>query len=399
MNPKSDKPSQPKSTLITEQGALDALCREWGKFPYITVDTEFMRETTYWPKLCVIQVAGGGDGPAAAIDAQQSNLNLAPLFALFADPAKPKVFHAARQDLEIFYHLTGRLPSPVFDTQVAAMVCGFGDQAGYETLVTKLTNGKIDKSSRFTDWSHRPLTQRQIDYALADVTYLRQVYEKLNARLGDNGRAGWLAQEMDVLTAPETYAMHPENAYRRIKSRSKDRRFLAILRELAAWREEEAQRIDVPRGRVVRDEALMEIAHHTPETANDLARTRGLGKRFAEGSQGRAVMDAIRRGREVPDGECPRPNTKEELPRGLGPVIDLLRVLLKLKCDEKDVAQKLIASADDLEKIAAFGEEAEVKALHGWRLEVFGEDALRLRRGELALSLNGKRLVIKEAAG
>ncbi len=390
------KSSSPASDLICETEPLEALCRQWAEAPYITVDTEFMRESTYWPKLCVVQVAGGDDGPAAAIDALASNLSLAPLFALFADPKITKVLHAGRQDMEIFYHLAGRLPAPVFDTQVAAMVCGFGDQASYETLAAKLANAKIDKSSRFTDWSRRPLTKRQTDYALADVTHLRRVYEKLLKRLDANGRTEWLAGEMDILTSPATYDMHPEEAFRRVKIRSKDRRFLAVMRALAAWREEEAQRVDIPRGRVVRDEALMEIAHHTPTTADDLARTRGLGRRFAAGPQGQAVLDAVKRGLAVPDEDCPKPRLKEEIPRGIGPVIDLLRVLLKMKCDETGVAQKLLASANDLEKIAAFGDQAEVRALRGWRREVFGDDALKLRRGELALAVKGKRLVVSE---
>ncbi len=388
------KSSSTASDLITQTAALEALCRQWAKAPYITVDTEFMRESTYWPKLCVVQVAGGGNGPAVAIDAIAKNLDLAPLFALFADPEIIKVLHAGRQDMEIFHNLAGRLPAPLFDTQVAAMVCGFGDQASYETLALKLANARIDKSSRFTDWSRRPLTRRQIDYALADVTHLRGVYEKLSERLVANGRAEWLAGEMDILTSPATYDMPPEKAFRRIKIRSRDRRFLAVMRELAAWREKEAQRMDIPRGRVVRDEALMEIAHHMPATADDLARTRGLGKRFADGRQGQAVLGAVKRGLAVADEDCPRPRAKEELPRGIGPVIDLLRVLLKMKCDEADVAQKLLASANDLEKIAAFGNEADVRALRGWRREVFGEDALKLRRGELALAVKGKRLIL-----
>ncbi len=390
------KSSSPASDLITQTEALESLCRQWAETPYITVDTEFMRESTYWPKLCVVQVAGGEDGPAAAIDALDRNLSLAPLFAIFADPKITKVFHAGRQDMEIFYHLTGRLPAPVFDTQVAAMVCGFGDQASYETLAAKLANAKIDKSSRFTDWSRRPLTKRQTDYALADVTHLRMVYEKLSKRLGTNGRAEWLAGEMDILTSPATYDMPPEEAFRRVKIRSKDRRFLAVMRSLAAWREEEAQRMDIPRGRVVRDEALMEIAHHTPATADDLARTRGLGKRFATGPQGQAVLGAVKRGLAVADEDCPKPRLKEELPRGIGPVIDLLRVLLKMKCDETGVAQKLLASANDLEKIAAFGDRADVRALRGWRREVFGEDALKLRCGGLAMAVKDKRLIVLE---
>ncbi len=378
--------------MITDTASLAAFCKRLAEAPYVAVDTEFMREKTYWPLLCLVQLAGGGD--TAVIDALAKGIDLKPLFGLLADAKILKVFHAGRQDLEIFFHLSGCMPTPVFDTQVAAMVCGFGEQVGYEVLVAKLTSARIDKSSRFTDWSRRPLSERQISYALSDVIHLQSVYEKLQLKLTGNGRTSWLEEEMAVLTAPETYDLDPALAFRRIKSRSPNRRFLALLRELAAWRETEAQRRDLPRNRVLRDESLLEIAHHLPSTAAELARTRGLGQRLAEGPAGAAILRAVKRGHEVAEEDCPEPRPKPDLPRGLGPVIELLKVLLKMKCEEKGVAQKLLASSADIELIAAYGENAQVPALHGWRQPVFGEEALRLRRGDTALAIRDRKLVL-----
>ncbi len=383
-------------TLITDTGTLAAFCRRVSGEPYLTVDTEFMREKTYWPILCVVQV--GAAKEATAIDALAPGIDLGPLFELLARPETVKVFHAARQDLEIFYHLTGSLPAPVFDTQVAAMVLGFGEQVGYEGLVAKTTRGVIDKSSRFTDWAHRPLSEKQIHYAISDVTHLRPVYEKLRDKLAANGRASWLDEEMAVLTADETYAMDPDKAYLRIKSRGAKPRFLAVLREVAAWRERQAQRLDIPRNRVLREESLIEVAHHLPKTTDQLARTRGLGRGLAEGKGGKALLEAVQKGLATPEDRCPRPKVKPDLPRGIGPVTDLLKVLLKMKCEESDVAPKLLASAAQVELIAAFGEDADVPALHGWRREVYGEAALKLRRGELALSVQGRKLALTETA-
>lgn len=383
-------------SLITDSAALAAFCRGLSGAEFVTVDTEFMRERTYWPKLCLVQVAGPDD--AAAIDPLADGIDLEPLFEVMAAPETVKVFHAARQDLEIFQYLVGRLPTPVFDTQVAAMVCGFGDQVGYETLVAKLARAKLDKGSRFTDWSLRPLSQRQVDYALSDVTHLRVVYSKLKQRLEGSGRAEWLAEEMAHLTNPAIYDIDPMQAFRRIKVRGGDARFLAVLRELAAWREQEAQQKDIPRPRVLRDEALIEIAHHTPTTEAELARTRGLGHKFAEGPWGARVLSAVARGLAVPEDARPQPGAKREVPRGSGPVADLLKVLLKMKCDEQDVAQKLVASSADVEMIAALGESADVPALHGWRWQVFGEDALKLRQGRSALALRGKKLALVDVS-
>jgi len=379
-------------TLITDNDTLQAFCKSLEGNAYITVDTEFLREKTYWPLLCLLQIAGPDE--AAAIDALAPDIDLTPVYKLFDDPSILKVFHAGRQDLEIFYNLTGRLPIPVFDTQVAAMVCGFGDSIGYEHLVSKLAGKRVDKSSRFTDWSLRPLSQKQIDYALSDVIHLRPVYEKLAEMLGGNSRAGWIDQEMATLTRLDTYAGHPEFAYKRIKGRAPSARYLAVLRELAAWREREAQRRDVPRNRVLRDEALIEIAHHTPDTVEQLARTRGLGAKTAEGRYGRDLLEAVKIGQSVADEDCPTPQEKRDLPRGLGPVTDILKVLLKMKCEEFDVAGKLLANSADVEQIAAFGEDANVPALDGWRRDVFGEDALKLRAGELSLTIERKKLVL-----
>lgn len=382
--------------MITDSASLAAFCETLSGTPFITVDTEFMRETTYWPVLCLIQVAGPDD--AKAIDALAPDLDLSPLFALFDDPSILKVFHAARQDLEIFYQLMGHLPQPLFDTQVAAMVCGFGDSVGYQTLVAKLTKAHIDKSSRFTDWSRRPLSDRQITYALSDVTHLRDAYRKLAHKLEANGRESWLGEEMAILEAPETYDPDPHQTFRRIKSRGSSPRFLAILRELAAWRELEARNRNQPRNRILRDEALLEIAHHTPTTPSDLERTRGLGRKMAEGPAGARLIEAVKKGVATPDADCPKPEHKPDMPRGLGPVIDLLRVLLKMKCDEGDVAQKLLASASDVELIAAFGENADVRAMHGWRRELFGDDALKLRDGDIGFVIKNKRLSLMKPA-
>jgi ribonuclease D len=377
-------------SVIADTGDLSAFCRRLREAPFITVDTEFMRERTYWPRLCVVQLAGPDE--ARAIDALADGLSLDPLFELMAEERVLKVFHAARQDLEIFFNLTGRLPEPVFDTQVAAMVCGFGDSVGYETLASKLAKARIDKSSRFTDWALRPLSERQIKYALSDVTHLRVVYEKLSRQLAANGRGRWLDEEMAILTALGTYDIDPYETYRRIKGRGKGGRYLAVLRELAAWREKEARRRDLPRNRVLRDEALLEIAHHAPSTVDALKRTRGLGRRMAEGAAGEAILEAVRLGQAVPEADCPRPESKPALPRGLGPVVELLKVLLKMKCEENQVAQRLVASSADVQRIAADGAAADVPALRGWRRQVFGEDALRLLDGATALAADGKRL-------
>jgi ribonuclease D len=376
-------------TPIDTTDALAAFCARQAKAGHIAVDTEFMRDKTYWPQLCLVQIAGPDE--AAAIDPLAPGMSLAPLFDLMVNANVLKVFHAARQDIEIFVNLADAVPTPLFDTQVAAMVCGFGDAVSYETLAGRLAGAHIDKSSRFTDWSHRPLTERQLRYALADVVPLRTVYEKLAARLARNGRSSWLGEEMSVLTDPATYRLDPAQAWRRFRVRSNNRRLLALVREIAAWRETAAQQRDLPRNRVLRDEALLEIAAHAPRTVDELARTRGLGKNFAEGRFGGEILAAVARVLAMPESEYPMPPPRQDTPAGLGPLVDLLRVLLKLRCEENDVAQKLVADTEDLEMIAA-DDAAPVRALHGWRAELFGNDALDLKHGRLGLTVAGKRI-------
>ena len=379
-------------SLITDSDAVAAFCARLKGAQFVTIDTEFMRERTFWPILCVVQVAGPEE--AVAIDALAEGIDLAPLLALMSDPATLKVFHAARQDLEIFFHLSGDVPHPVFDTQVAAMVCGFGDAVSYETLVKRLAGATLDKASRFTDWAHRPLTERQIHYALADVIHLRTVYERLQHVLAENGRTGWFAEEMADLVDPAIYRSEPAEAWRRFRLRGRaDRRFLGVLRTLAAWRETAAQQRDLPRGRIMRDEAVLEIAAHAPKTIETLARTRSLGKGIAEGKLGREILSAVAEGLADPDPP-PMIPARAESPPGIGPLIELLRVLLKQRCEDFQVAQKLVASADDLVAIAA-DDNAAVPALSGWRRDAFGSDALALKHGRLALTAgrNGIELV------
>ncbi len=378
-----------KSKLITDREACADFCRRQASAEFIAIDTEFMRENCYWPKLCLVQIAGPDE--AGAIDPLADGMDLGPVFDLMADTTLLKVFHSARQDIEIFVNLTGAVPMPLFDSQVAAMVCGFGDSVGYETLVNRLAGARIDKTSRFTDWSRRPLTDKQMRYALADVIHLRTVYVELCRRLTASGREHWLEEEMAVLTDAATYTIAPDDAWRRIKTRSTDPRFLARLLELAAWREREVQKRDLPRGRLVRDEALLEIAAHAPATTAELARTRGLSRNMAEGWQGAGLLAAVERGNAIPDDRRPRVAARQALPKGVGPTIELLRVLLKMKCDAHGVAQKLVASAGDLELIAA-ADDADVAALRGWRRGLFGDDALALKHGKIALAVDDNRV-------
>jgi ribonuclease D len=371
--------------LITTTDDLAAFCKPLAATEFIAVDTEFMRERTYWPKLCLAQVAGPDD--AAAIDALAEGIDLAPLDELMANAKVLKVFHAARQDLEIFYLRMNQVPQPLFDTQIAAMVCGHGEAASYESLATKLAKAKIDKSSRFTDWSRRPLSERQISYALSDVTHLRVVYEKLRRQLEKSGRLSWITEEVAVLNDPATYRADPEQAWRRLKPRGASPRLLGTLKEVAAWRERTAQRIDIPRQRLLRDEQLLEIASHAPKTTEDLAMTRGLGRGFAEGWQGREIMEAIERARNVPEAELPTRDKAPEQLRAPSAVVDLLRTLLRLKAEQAGVAGRLVASADELDRLAAG--KRDIAALRGWRREVFGGDAVDLIEGRLALSLAG----------
>jgi ribonuclease D len=380
-------------TTLCDTGALAELCARLARAGFVAVDTEFMRDRTYWPRLCLVQIAGPGDGDVAAIDALAPGLDLAPLYELLNRAPVVKVFHAMRQDIEIFYQRTGEIPAPVFDTQVAAMVCGFGDSVAYDRLAAQIAGARIDKASRFTDWSRRPLSDQQLRYALSDVIHLRPIYQELERRLADAGRESWVAEEMAVLCDPETYQQDPRKAWLRFKTRNPKPKFLAILREVAAWREEEAQRRDLPRGRILKDETVLEIAATAPHSREQLQSLRGVGRDLVEGARGNGILHAVETALALPRSEWPQPAARRELPSGLGPLIDLLKVLLKARCEMHDVAPKLVASAPDLEEIAA-ADDADVPAMHGWRRTLFGDMALALKHGEIALSADHDRIAI-----
>ena len=375
--------------LITETAALAEFTEKLATEPFVTVDTEFVRERTYWPRLCLLQL--GGADRAVAVDALAPGIDLSPVAALFSNSGPVKVFHSARQDIEIFVNLWGEVPTPLFDTQVAAMVCGFGDSVGYEKLVNKIARAKLDKASRFTDWAHRPLTERQLKYVLGDVTYLREIYCWLEKELARTGRAAWVSEEMEILKRPETYLVHPEDAWRRLKTRSTDPRFLAIVRELAAWREEAARTRNIPRNWIIKDDVLLDIAARGPQSPNELRQSRRVPKDFSESKLAPAILEAVARGRALPAEECPMVDGRPDLPANKRPLVELMKVLLKLKCDEHDVAQKLVASSEDLERIA-LDDSAAVPALQGWRRHVFGDDALALKQGRIALTVDSRGL-------
>ena len=377
-------------TIVTSTADLSALCKRLAHFPAITVDTEFMRETTFWPKLCVVQMASPDE--AALIDATAADLDLEPFFKLMKNEKVIKVFHASRQDIEIIYHLGGLIPHPVFDTQVAAMVCGFGESVSYDQLVQKLTGTRIDKSSRFTDWSRRPLSQRQIEYALADVTHLRDVYQALAARLAEQKRTDWVREEMEVLTSPETYRLEPEEAWKRLKLRVRKPIELAVMRELAAWREREAQTRDVPRNRVIKDDAIYEIAAQQPTTPEALGQLRTIPRGFERSRSAEDILAAVRKAMEIPRDQLPRLPKHRPAANGNGAAVDLLKVLLKMTSESHGVASKIIATVDDLEAIAS-DDAADVPALSGWRRELFGEKALKLKSGKIALAVKQNHVV------
>jgi len=376
-------------TLLTTSDAVAQACGRLSAESFVCVDTEFMRERTYYPKLCLVQVSG--EHEAFAIDALAEGMDLAPLFELMDNPEILKVFHACRQDMEIFYHLSGRLPAPLFDTQIGAMVCGHGESVSYDKLVRKLTGARVDKTSRFTDWSHRPLSDTQIGYALSDVTHLRDVYKKLSSELEANGRAHWLEEEFNIVTSPETYNTDPRAAWSRLKIRSGKRRFLAVVRELAAYRETEAQNRDVPRNRILRDDVIMDIAARSPKNPADLSKVRNISPQFASGRGGKEILKTVATALALPESECPEIDTDNDQRQPRPAIVELLRVLLKQKAEEHDVAQKLLANAADLDAIA-LDDDADVAAMRGWRREIFGEDALALKSGKLALGATGDRV-------
>jgi ribonuclease D len=376
--------------VITTTDSLAKLTAEYAKAPFVTVDTEFMRERTYWPQLCLIQIArpagsaGDTDADAAIIDPLADGIDLAPLFELMTNTKVVKVFHAARQDVEIFHNLGGLIPMPMFDTQVAAMVCGYGDQVGYETLVRRIAKADLDKSSRFTDWARRPLSQKQLDYALGDVTHLRQIYLTLSERLSETGRGHWVDEEMAILTAPATYFTEPSEAWRRVKARSHNPKYLAVVQALAKWRETTAQARDVPRSRIVKDDALLEIATARPKTTDDLGKLRLVQREARRPEVANAIVAAVAEGEACPPDERPTLPPHPHRRQGSAAIADMLRVFLKARAEKLGVASKLIASSADLDALA--GEDApDLPALKGWRREAFGDDALRVMSGKLAL--------------
>lgn len=380
--------------LITEQADLEAAVSQLSKSDFVTVDTEFIRETTFWPELCLIQLAA--PGVTALVDPLAPDIDLKPFFALMADESVTKVFHAARQDIEIIFNLGRLIPHPVFDTQVAAMVCGFGDSISYDQIVQRIAGQHIDKTSRFTDWRQRPLSERQLTYALADVTHLIDVYRHLKAELEREGRAHWLNEEMEILTARDTYDPHPEDAWKRLKMRVRKPIELAILQHVAAWREREARERNVPRQRVVKDDVLFEVAQQQPKDQAALGRLRTVPKGWERSAAAGALLEAVNAALAIPKDSLPRLPKLFNSPEGSSAAAELLKVLLRLTAEKEGVAPKILASSDDIDRIAAEGEKADVPALHGWRREVFGERALKLVRGEIALKFEKRKIVAVE---
>jgi ribonuclease D len=379
-------------SLVTDSGALASLCQTLAKYPYVTVDTEFLRETTFWPKVCVIQLAC--DDHAFAIDALAEDLDLAPFFELMANQNVVKVFHAARQDIEIIWHLAKLIPAPLFDTQVAAMVCGYGDQIAYGELTQSICRVTLDKSSRFTDWSRRPLSEAQIDYAIADVTHLRDVYKALRQKLEKTGRLHWLVDEMASLSSRDTYEQRPDRAWERYAHRARKPRDLAVLIELAAWREHEAQSRDVPRSRVLKDDILTEVALAAPRSSDALGNLRAFPRGMEKSRAGVDILAAIERGLARDPKTLPKIG-RERRGNGGGATVELLKVLLRQVAEKEGVAAKMIATTEELEALAC-DDKADVPALKGWRFDLFGAKALQLKHGKLALTVENNRVVTLE---
>ncbi|RKE85289.1 ribonuclease D [Rhizobium sp. AG855] len=376
--------------MIDTTAALEEACRLLAQSDFITIDTEFLRETTFWPELCLIQMASPDH--EYIVDPMAKGLDLAPFFELMANSAVVKVFHAARQDIEIIFHLGNLIPHPIFDTQVAAMVCGFGDSVSYDQLVQKVKNVHIDKTSRFTDWSRRPLSEKQLDYALADVTHLRDVYLKLKGQLEAEGRAEWLTEEMAILESRDTYDLHPDQAWQRLKMRLRKPTELAVMQYVTAWREREARSRNVPRSRVLKDDAIYEIAQQQPKDVEALGRLRTIPKGWERSTSGAAIIEQVNIALALPKSEMPHLQRHTHAPEGTQSAVELLKVLLRLTSEKHGVASKVIANSDDLEKIAAEGEKADVAALQGWRRELFGDLALKLISGGVGLRFVDKRV-------
>ena len=378
-------------TLITETNELIEACERFSQDSFLAIDTEFMRERTYYPQLCLIQIAGKSE--AVTVDALANEISLDPILNLMANNEIIKVFHACRQDMEIFFNLNRRIPFPVFDTQIGAMVCGYGESVSYDKLVRQITGIQIDKSSRFTDWSHRPLSKQQLNYALSDVTHLRTVYESLLNQLEKNGRINWLNEEFQSVLSPKTYDIPLDQIWKRLKIKNGKPRFLILVRELCAFREKEAQNRNTPRNRVIRDDVLLDIAARSPKSSVDLAKVRSLSPQFAEGRLGKSILRVVAEASNIPESDAPQLE-KLNKPKPQKPaLIELLKVLLKHKSEDNNVAQKLIASTADLEAIAE-NDNANVLALNGWRKDVFGADALLLKSGKIALSATGDRIKV-----
>jgi ribonuclease D len=377
--------------LLNDTDSLAQLCARLANEPYITIDTEFLRETTFWPQLCLVQVAGAEE--YALIDPLADRLDLAPLFDLLADDSVLKVFHAGRQDIEIFNFLTGSIPQNVFDTQIAAMVCGYGDQVGYDQIVRQTVGVSIDKSHRFTDWSRRPLNDAQLAYAAADVTHLRDVYEHLADILERKNRAGWVAEEMATLLAPETYSVDPDQAWERLKLRARKPIEFAALKAVAKWREEVAQERDVPRRRILKDDAIYELAQQRPLSVEALGRLRAVPRGFEKQPFARGLVEALQAVSALSIDELPKLPKSKRNPESAPAIAELLKVALKLVAEREGVAPRIIANADDLDTIAIHG-DAKVKAMQGWRRDLFGDMALKIRSGEMALGVRGKRAVL-----
>ena len=376
--------------IIETTAALTEACRTLARSEFLTIDTEFLRETTFWPELCLIQLAG--PETEVIVDPLAKGIDLAPFFELMADPSVLKVFHAARQDIEIIVNRGDLVPHPIFDTQVAAMVCGFGDSVSYDQLVQKIKGVHIDKSSRFTDWSRRPLSEKQLEYALADVTHLRDVYLALKEKLESAGRSLWLTEEMAILESRETYDLHPDDAWKRLKLRVKKPMELAVLQKVATWREREARGRNVPRSRILKDDTIYEIAQQQPADAEALARLRTIPKGWERSQSGTALLEAVKEALAIPKADLPRLPRQNHMPEGAAAASEMLKVLLKLVAEKEGVAAKIVANSDDLERIAAEGEAADVPALHGWRRELFGDTALNLIGGKVALRFVDRKI-------
>ena len=376
--------------LIKDTHELAQFCQRASGYDFITIDTEFHRESTYWPILCLIQIATTDE--AVLIDPMAPSIDLAPLFELLADKGTIKVFHAARQDIEIFVKLTGKVPTPVFDTQIAAAVCGYGDSVAYDKLVATIAGARIDKSSRFTDWAARPLSEKQMKYALADVTHLRDVYRELTQKLAQLNRLDWMADEQEILENVDTYVVDPKDAHKRLKSRVTRPRDLAALHALAAWRETEAQRADRPRRRILKDDALFELAIQRPVNPADFDRLRAVPKGFGNSRLGGQIIKLLKDVAHIPENELPKPPDRYRGPSPKGPIGDLLRVLVKAIAQKEGVAARIIANSDEIDQLV-LDDRADIPALKGWRYKLFGEKALALKHGELALGATKDQIV------